>query len=465
MHNRGPSIVGSKRKFVTPNKTHKAGPSTGGYDRHAEGASLGGASRANLLNGTGHVKEQRMNWNKYPSETLPPSFFSTSNQVDVKITSAPVDYIDDFYFEITISNPNAANDMILVHPAYWFNRIECLLNGGQSEDQRFDDQLYLDYVLNLTDEQRMRGALGSNYNYDYTRLAHRYRNHSYDAPKDANFSIPAASSKTFRIRYKSIWHDARPFLPATMVETRFRIYSGQSQLQDPNSPAFGLLPPQILSLNALFYGPQFSSRVRESLTNAYRSRVSSSPCIAWERQILGMPNLNSGVETTDQVLTSLNGKFAALGAFLRPVGTVGVARYSDFDAGLANGASWKYFQNVTLNDSNGNPIGYTRTEGNFLYFNVFPHLVESAFTFEKNFCVIPFCSNLKAFMLRGIDSGSMMLDGSFTFRFTPLTDPVWPADNSIAANMNCELVIMGFRYAEVRQVPGDKGTSYKFVKY
>lgn len=460
------NVSGTKRNLVTPNKTKSGnGYDVKKYDKHSTPANLAGAGKATVLDGqTGGADELRMNWNRYPSETIPNQFFSTANQVDVKITAAPVDYADKFWFEFTIANSNNVA-MIMVHPAYWFSRIECLLNGGQADDQRFDDQAYLDYVLNVTDQERSRMALGQMYDYSYDRNANRYDNHSYDAPKDANFQIPANSQKVFMIPYKTVWHESRPFLPAVAVETRFRLYTGQAQLQDPTSPAYGLNPPEMSSISSYFYGPIFETSIRNALTARYKSRTSSTHIMVWERQIIGTPGLNPNVETTDQILTSINGKYAGLGLFLRPIGTTGIGRYSDIDYGDANGATWKRLLNLTLNDSNGNPIGYTRTEGDKLLFNFFPLITDSAFTFEKNFYLWNFSKNIKNFVCCGRDGGSMTLDGSWTLRFTPIVDPVDAASCNFVANYNCELIVMGFRYAEIRQVPSGKGTMFQLIKF
>lgn len=462
------TLVGSKRKAYAPSKTKKPQLAMSpAYDRHPESSHLSGQAKTSLAKGSTNALNQRMNWNKYPSETIPSNFFATQNQVDLKITQAPVHYLDRFYFEITLTNPNAVA-MVLVHWAYWFTRIELLLNGANTDDQRFDDQMYLDAILTKSDAERIHLAFAEDYDYNIERVASRYANQHFDAPKDANFQIPAASSKTFRIYYRNAWLDSHPFLPAMAGEVRFRLYSGEATIQDPQSPSFALLPPTIGTLNALFYGPVFDPRVCGHLISMYKSRCSTTKINVYERQIISL-TLQPNIECSDQILSTMNGEFSALGFVLRPVGTRGVGKYSDFDYSHdaqydGHGATWKYMSNLTLNDSNGNPVGYTKTEGNFILFNIWSQVTQSNLTHEKNFFLIPFCENFDRSHRHGHNTGSMVLDGTWTVKFTPAPDPVVPVTCNFVANYNCELIVHGFRHAEMRHMPGTGGVYYQLAK-
>lgn len=505
--------VGSKRKFVVPSRTKPHGTAKKGkYDKHGEAASLSGAGKTTVLDGTGEEKLQRANWNRYPSETLPTNFLTVPNQVDIKITSAPVDYIDELLFEFVISNPDTSNDMILVHPAYWLSRFEVMLNGGTPDEQMYDDNIYLDSMINVTDECRARdyalnynpityrgsnvaatsGGTGFAGSGSGAGLESRFDFRNYDEPyagtTNQNYVIPAGATKLFYVKFNNLISRAKPLLSALSVQPRFRFYSGQQTLLTPFQTT--VLQPVLQSLSILYYGVLFSPAIQSTLVTQYRNRVSTTKYCAHERQILNLSSVLPNVETSDQILTALNGKFAGLIVVARTHGVVGSDKYSRayLSSQVAaagppvhptppyteyfnsnGGATWKEAINVTLNDSNGNPIGYVKTLGSYLRGTIWNRHFKSTLQNEKSCFLFPFAMNCGEMFEHGKNSGSLMLDGAYTLRMTFGNVPAPTATTTeniiVSGGQNLDLLIFGLRYSEIRQVRQGGGTAFEFVKF
>lgn len=447
-------------------KSHQNGKRKNHDHHHDAGPHPGNGRPVAYQMAQATVSMSRTGFNKFPSDAIPSNALGISTQFDTRWPGSLVDTLQETSLEITILNNDGANVATFTDPSIWFPRIEVLSNGAVADVVLYDIMFYIDKMTRVSDEERAQYAKGNIYNpvtdrsygndthsyyWNNTGATHdhvvsQYQLRNYDA--SLNLTAPASGTIVVRAKYKTFLSDSKLFFPVLKVEPRLRIYTGNN-IQTTTSAAVNTTPT-LVSVNSYLRGTIYDDSVRRELMKNYNNRVSLTRTIVYERQTFAL-QINSGVQVSDQLLTAITGTYAWLFLIVTEAAPQQNQLYSDYLAASANGTFWKKLSDLTLLDSNQRPWNFTNIPTDYISNEIWGDHWKSSMPFEKEIYLIPFSECCQLTRDRGVDNGSLYLDGNWTLRFTPQTVATY---NAIPANMNVTVIVLAARVCHFSQTPG-----------
>lgn len=450
--------VGNKRQrstgwFGAAKASTKA--ATAMHDLHSTAGSIGN-HRAGFQMGQTTASFSRMGFNRFPSDAIPANALGVATQFDTRWPGALVHTLLKASLEITIQNPSTTDEMQLVDPSIWFPRIEVMSNGAVADCVIYDIMWWISKMTIISDEERAQYSTGNIYNPETDRdvsgiAMTQYKLHNYDPPTTYLYTIPISGTLVVYAEFRTFLTDSKFFFPVSTVEPRLRIYTGNN-LQTVASAAANTSTPNLLTVFTYLRGLIYDSGVLSDLTSRYNARMSTTRCIIYERQTFTIP-INSGQEVTDQLLTAITGQYAWLFVIVSQAGALQNQIYSDWEAhDTTNGAYWKKLQDITLLDSNQRPWNFVKIPVQYINSDIYGDHFKSAIPFEKELNLIPFSNCCQLAQRTGKANGQMYMDGNWTLRFTPISNP---PDNTIpVGGMNVQLIVLAARICYFSQTPG-----------
>lgn len=410
----------------------------------------------------------RTGFNKFPSDAIPANALGISTQFDTRWPGALVDILQETSVEITILNNDAAI-ATFVDPSVWFPRIEILSNGAVADVVLYDIMFYIDKMTRISDLERAQYANGNIYNpvtdraigvdpLSYhidptqtgggavlapTHTDSQYQLHNYDA--SLNLTAAPGATLVVRAKYRNFLADSLYYFPVSQTEPRLRFYTGNN-IQTTHSAGIATVPT-LVSVNTYLRGTMLDPDIRANLTQQYNNRVSMTRTIVYERQTFAL-NITDGIQVSDQLLTAITGTYAWLFVIVSESAPTQEKLYSDYRA--SNRAIWKKLSDITLLDSNQRPWNFTNIPTSYLNNEVWGDHWKSAMTFEKEIYLVPFSECCQLTRDRGVDNGTMYLDGNWTLRFTPQNVLTY---NPIAVPQAAQLIVLGARVCHFSQTP------------
>lgn len=391
--------------------------------------------------------EIRVNFINIGPDSLPPGALQQNDVfADIRLTGAGVHTLDGITIKLTVRNQNAAGgrDVIPLLPYWFFNRVELQANGSFTDDTIYPTQMYLRHThAHMFDDVKALESewIGMEAATSFTRSDPRTLWNCYD---EDGIAIPAASSKDYFIPLHNFLTTTSLFMPTKQQDPRVRFYFAANPIRSDNDPAdLAGTPIRLEGMLAILRGIIYENEILLNLSAYYSSISIVMPTIVHERQVIDIKTASTGVEISDQGLTSLNGEYVGFFVWLQRGNATREQLYSSNNTWTLPTQAWLPLDNISLKDSSGNPIGFNAIPGGYikgtLMKEAFPQCSMSAM---KDVYFFPFAKNLIASLADGLPSGGMYFDSNFTMSVTP---------GPIAANpatLNFQLWVFGFRKAQ-----------------
>ena len=423
--------------------------SQGGVPNHPQVKVAPGSHTSNVggnvvyQDGQATVQMAQSAFNKFPSDNIPANALGIATQFDARWPGALVHSLRDHCEEIIIQNSDAVNALVLVHPSIWFPRMEILSNGANTDLVIYDIMFYIETMMNVTDDTRAKKYKGEIYNpfvyRDPVATTNTYSWENYDT--SPTFSVPASGSVRVFAKYRNFLVDSKYFFSNVIgkEEPRIRHYTGNNI--QANNGQTQASTPVLVSLTTHLRGLIYDDIVYAQMCLSWSAKTAVTRTICYERQTFSF-FVNPNVETTDNLLTAMTGKYAWMFVILSQAAPTRNQIYSDWNAAdVTNGAYWKELVDVTLLDSNQKPWQYVKIPAQYLKQNVMGDHWDSAIWQEKEILCLPFSTNCGVQRETGQDLGSKYMNGNWTLRFTPTTS----TNNVVGSSMAIELIVLGAR--------------------
>ena len=365
----------------------------------------------------------RVNCTQLNADSIPANLLVANDQYfDIQVTGAPVHTLEWIVLHTVVTNTDAAIDGIPMLPFWFFNRVECMANGGFADDIIYPIQWYLDFLGTLTPEQKtmLSWAMGMEAKNSASLTAASTEWTIYDEYTNA---LSPLESKNYYIPFNNNFLvQANAWLKSKSVNPKFRFYCSVNPVcSDTNAP--NPIPASMLLMTSAEFivgGIIFNPDIAERINKYYMSGVTLSRVMLHERQIFDLTSWSPGVESSDQSLTGFNGEFSAMWFYVSRGEASREQLYASNRTATAATVGWLPLQRVSLKDSSGNPVMFLNMGAELLK-NVFPakqypHLMLGAY---KDIFYFPFSMCGAQEDKDGIASGGIQFDAKFQLQITP----------------------------------------------
>ena len=374
-----------------------------------------------LMRNNDHRRLARVNCTQLNTDSMPGNYLQVNDTYfDIQITGAPVHTLENLVLHLSVVNQSNAFSAITMLPFWFFNRIECMANGGFTDDTIYPFSWYQHFVTTNSFEKKTNMSpaiwmqtgspanLGTSVPFDRAL---------YD---ETNIIIPTGDTRHYYIPFDcNFLVQSNAWLKSKSVNPRFRFY-GSLNPQTVDSPAVNfnilLLNGAELIVSGIIYMPVLADKIN----TYYQSGQTLTRICLHERQIFDLSSWNAGVETADQSLTAFNGEYAGMWFYYSRAQAAREQLYASQRTATPTTIGWLPITNVSLKDSSGNPVMFLKM-GSQLLQNIFPaaQYPESMIQAFKDLYYFPFTRSGSAADVYGLSGGGIRFDAKFQLQSTP----------------------------------------------
>jgi hypothetical protein len=385
-----------------------------------------------LMRNNDHRRLARVNCTQLNTDSMPGNYLQVNDTYfDIQITGAPVHTLENLVLHLTVVNQSATLAVVALLPFWFFNRIECMANGGFTDDTIYPFSWYQHFVTtnSLEKKTNMSPSVWMQTGSFADQGAATTAKALYD---ESTQSIATGATRQYYIPFDcNFLVQSNAWLKSKSVNPRFRFY-GSSNPQQSTSPA---LATNVMLLNGaelIVCGIIYMPTLADKINTYYQSGNTLTRICLHERQIFDLSSWSPGVETSDQSLTAFNGEYAGMWIYFSRAQASREQLYASQTTATPTTVGWLPITDLSLKDSSGNPVMFLKMGAELLQ-NIFPaaQYPESAMQAYKALYYFPFTRSGSSADVYGLSGGGIRFDAKFQLQATPaayttsLADVAW----------------------------------------
>lgn len=372
-----------------------------------------------LMRNNDHRRLARVNCTQLNTDSMPANYLQINDAYfDIQITGAPVHTLENIILHLSVINTAPLLAAIPMLPFYWFNRVECMSNGGFTDDTIYPFSWYQHFITvnGLEKKTNMSPALWMQTGSFVDVSAGYGAKTLYD---ESAITLAAGATRQYYIPFDcNFLVQCNTWLKSKSVNPKFRFY-GALNPQCSDSPAVATNALLVNGAEFIVCGIVYMPTLADKINMYYSSGQTLSRVCLHERQIFDISSYTPGVETSDQSLTAFNGEYAGMWFYVSRAEASREQLYASQRTATNNTIGWLPISNVSLKDSSGNPVMFLKM-GSQLLQNIFQaaQYPDSAVQTYKDLYYFPFSRSGVAADMYGLSGGGIRFDAKFQLQVT-----------------------------------------------
>lgn len=373
-----------------------------------------------LMRNNDHRRLARVNCTQLNTDSMPGNYLKINDAYfDIQITGAPVHTLENLILHLSVVNTDVADLCTPMLPFWFFNRVECMANGGFTDDTIYPFSWYQHFITTngLERKTNMSPALFMQTGGFVDTSNANFLKALYD---ETSIEMVPGESRQYYIPFNcNFLVQSNAWLKSKSVNPRFRFYGALNpQCSDSDAVANNAL--LLNGAEMIVCGIIYMPTVADKINSYYSSGQTLTRVTLHERQIFDLSSWSDGVETSDQSLTAFNGEYAGMWIYFSRGWATREQLYNSMRTATSTNNGWLPIQNISLKDSSGNPVMFLKMGSELLrYIFTAEQYPESGVQAYKALYYYPFSRSGKSADCYGLSGGGMRFDAKFQLQATP----------------------------------------------